>query len=352
MKYNRKRICSLCCLFLLLLSAGCANNSVSVPAEMQSDANSVLYTTETASVGYPSVPSATANNQTTFTVTDTAYHAPNVYTSAYEATETTVLPLQVDIAAPYAGLYNARTMECLYSRAQTAPVYPASLTKIITACTALAYVSPETVFTVGTEQMLVPEGSSLCLIQPGHKLTLGDLLTGMLLCSGNDAAYAVAANVAREVAGYAISDTQAIAYFAELMNEYAADLGAANSHFTNPVGWDDANHYTTVHDLALIAAHAMQIDIIRNIVSAQSRHVVFASGENITWHNTNALLQPESRYYLPQANGMKTGTTEMAGHCLIATVTIDGAEYIAVVAGCDSDDARYIEVHKLINMIQ
>ncbi len=301
MKY--KIICFFCCIFLLLLSAGCANDCDAPPVET--------------------------------------------------TTEITSAPPQIFICASHAGLYKAQTMECLYSKASTDRIYPASLTKILTACTALKYVSPDSVFTVGTEQNLVPEGSSLCLIQPGHRLKLRDLLTGMLVCSGNDAAYTVAVNIARAVSGNInMSNSEAVTYFSGLMNNYAHSLGAVNSNFTNPDGWDNDNQYSTVYDLALISAHAIQIEEIRNIVSVKNKYVVFASGENITWKNTNALLQPESEHYLPQAIGLKTGTTANAGNCLIAVVDIEGEEYVAVVIGSESNNGRYESVHELIKLIK
>lgn len=310
MKNKIRILCFLCCHMLLFVTVGCGKEAAAVP-----------------------------NIQTTETTT---FSAP---------IETVSVSPQISVSAPYVGFYNARTMECLYAQSSTTHIYPASLTKVLTACTALQYVSPDTVLTVGTEQNIVPKGSSLCLIQSGHRLTLRDLLKGMLMCSGNDAAYTVAVNVARAASGNNMRDTQAVSYFSELMNRYAADIGAVNSHFVNPDGWDDQNQYSTVYDLALISAHAMQIDTIRHIVSNSSDYVVFASGENITWHNTNALLQPNSPYYLPQAIGLKTGTTTKAGNCLIAVVGIQDTEYIVVVAGCESDSERYETVHKLMNNI-
>ena len=291
---------------------------------------------------------------TTVGTTKTTDLSTTVEASTISATsETNSVTMQSSVSATCAGLYNAKTMECLYENSVDNKIYPASLTKIVTACTALKYVSPDTIFTVGTEQRLVPKGSSLCLIKPGHRLNLRDLLTGMLMCSGNDAAYTVAVNVAREVSGNTnMSNSEAITYFSELMNNYARSLGATNSNFTNPDGWDDENQYSTVYDLAIISAHAIQINEIRSIVSSKSKYVVFESGENITWKNTNALLQPKSKYYLPQVIGLKTGTTANAGNCLIAVVNINGVEYISVVIGCESDSARYRSVHELIKLIK
>lgn len=345
MKLGIKVICFLCCNLLLLLFSSCGKDYNESSIKEQTTANVEVFGTEQTT-------SETANFQISTTEKEITTFS-NIETTNRLSTATTSVAAQNFISANHLGLYNAQTMECLYSQETANHIYPASLTKILTACTALKYVSPDTVFTVRTEQSLVPKGSSLCLIQPGHRLKLCDLLTGMLMCSGNDAAYTVAVNVAREVSGnISMSNSEAITYFSELMNGYARSIGAVNSNFTNPDGWDDENQYSTVYDLAIISAHAIRINEIRSIVSSRSKYVVFESGENITWKNTNALLQPESKYYLPQAIGLKTGTTSNAGNCIIAVVSIDAAEYIAVVTGCKSDGERYESVHKMIEMIK
>lgn len=232
--------------------------------------------------------------------------------------------------------------ELLYYDNINERIAPASLTKLLTASVALHYLSPDTVITVGSEQNLVKSGSSLCLIRPGHRLKLYDLLTGMLMASGNDAAYTVAAATARAAKpDVQMTDTQAVVYFAELMNEYANSLGMKNSHFVNPEGWDNANQYTTVSDLLKLAAHAFSVPEIKSITGTYQKYVVFASGENITWTNSNALLNPNGAYYCADAVGMKTGTTANAGNCLIAAFERNGKTYISAVAGCKTNGDRY-----------
>ena len=293
-------------------------------------------------------PAVTSTRETT--VTTTAEKPETTTASTTQASTTVQQPSAV--SAPYAGLYRADSLECIYEKSADSYIHPASMTKVLTACTALHYISPDTVYTVGSEQNLVPKGSSLCLIKAGHRLKLRDLLTGMLMCSGNDAAYTVAVNVARDVSGnLSMSDSDAVAYFVQLMNDYAIQIGALNSHFVTPDGWDHAQQYTTICDLARISANAMQMEEIRNIASSRSKYVVFASGENITWTNTNALLQPDSSYYLPDAIGLKTGTTPLAGNCLIAVINRNGTDYIAIVAGCQSNTGRYEAIHELISHI-
>lgn len=222
------------------------------------------------------------------------------------------------------------------------PVAPASLTKLLTASVALRYVEPDEVFTVGTERDLVHSGSSLCLIQKGHRLKLYDLITGLLMVSGNDAAYTIAVSTARLVSGNsAMSDNDALDYFCGLMNDFAKELGMKKSNFATPDGWDDPEQYTTAYDLALLAGYALSVPEIREIVSMRQKYVVFESGENITWNNSNRLLNPDSEFYCENAIGMKTGTTDNAGNCLIAAFEKDEKTYISVVTGCDTNRDRY-----------
>lgn len=229
----------------------------------------------------------------------------------------------------------------LFCENADARVAPASLTKLLTACAALCYISSDEVFTVGTEQELLPSGSSVCLISEGQRLTLYDLITGMLMVSGNDAAYTVAASTARRIGGEAMSDHDAIEYFCGLMYKFAGRLGMKDSRFNTPDGSDSAGQYTTANDLRILTEYALSVPEIREIVSERERYVVFESGENITWRNSNRLLDPDDEFYCETAVGLKTGTTPKAGCCLIAAFEVNGGTYISVVTGCSSDSERY-----------
>ena len=256
------------------------------------------------------------------------------------------------VEATHVGLYRADDMIVLYQRGQHERIAPASLTKVVTACTALKYVSPDEVFTVGTELELVQPHSSLCLIRPGHRLTLYQLIMGMFLPSGNDAAYTVAVNVGRRVAGDdGMSDRAAVDYFCGLMNDFATELGATDSHFANPEGWDHEGTYSTVYDLALFGAYAMNVEEIREIAATYEKKVFFASGENITWKNFNSLVNPWSTWYCEQAVGLKTGSTENAGKCLLSAIEGTDGLYIAVVMGCQEDEDRYRATWDLIHLL-
>lgn len=230
-------------------------------------------------------------------------------------------------------------------------IAPASLLKLLTASTALNYMNSDEIITVGTELKLVPPGSSLCLITKGHRLKLYDLITGMLLSSGNDAAYTVAVSIARKVSGIELDDKKAVEYFADLMNKFAREIGMNNSYFVNPDGSDNEKQFTTVNDLLTLAKYALTVPEIREIAGIHQKYVVFASGENITWTNTNKLLDPESEYYSPDVIGLKTGTADLAGYNLIAVFEKNGKQYIAVIVGCKNDKERYQAALKYFSQI-
>lgn len=248
-------------------------------------------------------------------------------------------------------LYCVDDKKILYGENSDDHIALASITKILTACVALRYMDPETVIEVGSEQDLVKPGSSVCFIAKGHRLKLKDLLTGMLMASGNDAAYTVAVSTARACGPQTgLSDEQAVAEFGNMMNSFAKELGMNNSHFVNPDGWDDDRQYTTARDLLLLAEYALTVPEICEIAATFQKRVVFESGEVAVWTNSNRLLDPESEFYYENTVGLKTGTTKKAGCCLLAAFNKNGKTYVSVAAGCGSDKERYEVTKNLIAM--
>ena len=216
---------------------------------------------------------------------------------------------------------------------------------------ALKYASANTVFTVGSEQNLVHMYSSLCFIEKGEKLTLQHLIYGMLIPSGNDAAYTVAVNIARIASGkYSMSDREAVSYFCDLMNDYAKSLGAKNSNFINPDGWDETVHYSTARDLLLITDKALKFKTIADTVCLASVSVTVKSGQTHSWSNSNYLLHRYSPYYYQYATGVKTGTTNNAGYCLSARAEKDGKGYIAIVLKCPTERDRFSAAALLLDL--
>lgn len=249
-------------------------------------------------------------------------------------------------------LYCIEDDEMLDSYEADKRIAPASLTKILTAAVVLKYLDPNDVMTVGSELQFVNEDSSLCWISKGQRLTVKALLYGLLLPSGNDAAYTFAVNTARRVSGFSdMNDRFAVMYFCRLMNQMAMELGMNDSHFADPDGWDDPEHYTTVSDLIKVAKYALTVPEIREIVATPKIEVTFETGEYALWHNANLLLHERSEYYNEHAIGMKNGATDEAGYCLIAAFEKNGKTYLDIVVGSESIEDRYEKIGQLYDEI-
>jgi len=251
-----------------------------------------------------------------------------------------------DVYCDSAILIDARTGNVLFEKNANQKAYPASTTKILTAYIALSknYQMNEEIIPSRNAVMSVPSGSSIAYFSENENLTLEQVLYGLLLPSGNDAANILAEHVS--------GDTSK---FAELMNVTAEKLGATNSHFTNPSGLHNQDHYTTASDLAKIAQQAMKIDKFREIVS-QSKFDMPAtnvSKKSRPFFNTNKLLNSGGEYFYPYATGIKTGYTSQAGNCLVASAYKDGVELISVVLGGHiipvNKSAVYLDTISLFN---
>jgi len=233
---------------------------------------------------------------------------------------------EIDVYCNSAILIDAKTGNVLYEKNANEKAYPASTTKILTAYIALSqgYSMNEQIVPSRNSVMSVPVGSSIAYFSENEKLTLEQVLYGLLLPSGNDAANILAEHISGS------TNT-----FADLMNVTAEKLGATNSHFTNPSGLHNSEHYTTAADLAKIAQQAMKFEKFREIV-AQSKYdmpVTNISKQVRTFINTNKLLSSGGDYFYPYATGIKTGYTSQAGNCLIASASKDGVDLITVVLG-------------------
>ena len=205
--------------------------------------------------------------------------------------------------------------------------YPASTTKIMTCIVALEQCSPDEIVKVGKRATNLSERSSKMGLKTGEQYKLIDLLYGLMLPSGNDAAIAIAEHVGGSVAK-----------FAELMNAKAKELGMNGSHFVNPHGLHSDDHYTTARDLSILTAYALENETFAEIVSATEYTAESVGGRKLVLHNSNRLLRdataetytPYSCLY-PDAIGVKTGDTNLAGKCLVAAARRNGTTYILVL---------------------
>lgn len=216
------------------------------------------------------------------------------------------------------------TGKVLYSQAESKKMYPASTTKILTAILAIENLSLDEKLTASYDAiMAIPSGYSNAAIQVGETLTVKELLEVFLVHSANEAGYILAENISGSISA-----------FADLMNQKAAELGCKNTHFTNPSGLHDENHYTTAYDLAQIARYCMNNETFRSIVSMQSCTIAATDKyEERYFKNTNEMLNPKSQYYNENIIGIKTGYTSQAQNCLISAIQKNGIELISVVLG-------------------
>ncbi len=251
--------------------------------------------------------------------------------------------------APRIALYDVSAQTLLYSKNGDEKCAPASLTKLMTAIVALENADLDTVITAGDELYLLDPESSRAGIYIGHKMTLKQALQGLLLKSGNDAAYVIAAQIGHKM-DESLNGQKAIDFFCKKMTEKAKELGCTNTTFLNPDGIDKTGHQTTANDLLKIALHALKQPFIAETVATDEITTTFVSGQTKTWQNSNKLLHPDSGYAYAGACGMKTGTTDGAGNCLISCATRDGRTVLCVLLGAEKESTRWNETIELLNL--
>ncbi|URZ00612.1 D-alanyl-D-alanine carboxypeptidase family protein [Clostridium felsineum] len=222
---------------------------------------------------------------------------------------------KLNLNATCAIAMDSSTKMRLYEKNADMIVPMASTTKIMTSLVAIKYGNLDKKFTVSKRAASI-RGSKVGY-KSGEEITLRELLYGLMLRSGNDAAICIAEGIA--------GSTEK---FADLMNEYAVKIGAFNSHFQTPHGLDKDLHYCTAYDLAFITSVAKENKVFNDIVSTKD---VTAGQYSFTrsYHNINKIL-----YQIPGADGVKTGFTGKAGKCLVTSVKMNGHDVIFVVLNC------------------
>lgn len=244
------------------------------------------------------------------------------------------------------GLFDATSAETVYAKNVHKKLNPASLTKVMTAYIALKYGHLEDTLTASSNVLITESGAQLMGLKEGDKLTLEQALNALLLYSANDAGVLIAEYLSGSVES-----------FAAVMNDEAVKLGATNTHFTNPHGLTDEEHYTTVYDLYLMFNAAMQFEEFRRIINTTEYKSTYKDREgnpkNIEITTTNAYLKgdiaaPDGVSVI----GGKTGTTKAAKSCLILLSNgSDGHTYISVILGSTDRDSLYKNMTTLLTGI-
>jgi len=243
-------------------------------------------------------------------------------------------------------LFNVTDRSVVYSKNAFERLYPASTTKVMTAIIALEEGNLSDQVTVTEDAVITEAGATLCGIKPGDVITMQDLLYGLMMPSGNDAANAIAVHMYGSIAA-----------FADRMNVRARELGATGTHFMNPSGLTDENHYTTAYDLYLMFNEAMKLPLFREIIAEDSYTANYqnGAGEAVSktwtvgnWYQKGERETPAGVSVL----GGKTGTTQAAGYCLImASNDSQDKEYISVVLKSDSRPSLYDNMTNIISKI-
>ena len=258
-------------------------------------------------------------------------------------------------------VYDCQTQQFVTASGDTTEkVYPASITKLFSAYIASQYLPKEKLITVGDSLSLVVAGSSVAGLQKGDKITVSRLIEAMMLPSGNDAAYVLAVEAGRVLAGKSAGTQAAVNAFVSEMNRQAKLLGMKNTNFANPDGIHKSNHYSSFADLALLGMLSLEDPVILQYAGTATdtidlatwgRQIVSAdpSSGNLAWKNTNALIHPDSEYYCPYAIGLKTGQTPSAGSCLLSAFCYEGKTYIIGVFGCPEAEDRFADTLQLFN---
>ena len=248
---------------------------------------------------------------------------------------------EFSVDAKAALIIEKNTGKIIYEKNSETQNYPASVTKILTAILTIENCKLDDTATVSQSAISqIPSGYVVAPLFIGEQMKIKDLLYALMLKSANDAAYVLAEHVGGSVEG-----------FSEMMNKKAKEIGCKNTHFVNPNGIHNDDHYTTAYDMYLISNYAMKNDTFAQIVSTYQYKLPatnkYPNNDRIM-ENTNDFINPKSGYYNKIVKGIKTGTTLQAGNCLITDSSENGLDFITVVLGAKTSNSKFSETRKMI----
>ena len=292
------------------------------------------------------VPDAQTADSSGQAAADTAPAHSSYYSQAADTDSIEGWPTGPNIEAQAAVLMDVNTEAVLYSKNADTQLYPASITKIMTAMLALKYGNMDDTVTISQENVTLESGSQVAGFMEGDQVTMDQLLHCLLVYSANDAASAIAEHVGGS------TDK-----FVEMMNSFAAELGCTGTHFTNPHGLQDENHYTTPYDIYLMLKEALNYPEFTDITQMSSYTVTYKHSDG---SDASTTLTATDHYLTGEATtpkdvtilGGKTGTTDKAGNCLaLLSQNAYGKPFISIVMGASSKDVLYQEMTSLLQNI-
>lgn len=239
---------------------------------------------------------------------------------------------------------DVRSGAAVFEKNADTAMFPASTTKILTTMLALERSNPEDIVAVSQNVLSLPEDGSMIGLVPGEQLKMEDLLKATMVASGNDGALVIAEHIAGSQEA-----------FAQLMNDKARELGAVNSHFANPHGYHDDNHYSTARDIALITRAAMQTPGFKEIFSLYTFTIPAADNGSRERKRLSSysryIMNPEAsegRFYYANLIGGKSGSYSLAGECYAGVADRDGIELISVTLK-SSSNGRWTDTQRLMD---
>ncbi len=370
----KKTFCCLLCL-LLLLTVGCAdnnNNSQLIDESIKDFNNSFTeesfeFREESIFVEYSddeiseTPEKETENSEVSEIISEESEISepiPECSETSDEKIETSVSPedntyldfTENDFSAETVFLFNVTTEEFIFELNTDRLIVPASITKLLTALYAFETLPNDIRVSPGNELFLLKPNSSVAGLLFSDVFTLEQLIAAMLMPSGNDAAYTVAAATARHITGNPyLSGEEAITVFMDKLNEYAASIGCTSTSFIVPDGYAYTDHYTTAYDLAIIAKHVLSNETLVKYTSMAEFSFETENGHRFSFKNTNAHVNPSSRFYREGVNGLKTGTL---GKCsLLVSYIINEEVYVIGIINSETHESRYIDSCKIIDRL-
>lgn len=274
-------------------------------------------------------PAVTAEPEATVTVAETAAPSP---TTAPRIYNTDGLALEAENILLVRLADDSGGEQPIYAVNSADAIYPASTLKMLTALTVLEIAQPDEQVSLGMEIYIPPLDASRAGLEYGMTMTVRDLLEGLLLPSGADAAYALAVYCGRKLAANNSLDyTAAVKLFVDAMNRKADAIGAVHTTAKNVVGLDEKGQLTTAEDILKIAKVFLDNPVLAEICHLPTDQVTSMEGKTISLKNTNKMLHPKSEYYNEAVAGVKTGTTSRAGNCLVSIFTIGDEHFLCIV---------------------
>ena len=307
-----------------IIFCGCSTPNITVPYKINSDISAFSIVTQSDDIKMDSF-------------------ASNLCVGNANVTKNTSVNMS---EATSAALFDVTNSNIIYGKNMHERLAPASLTKVLTALVALEYGKLDDVITVTKDVNITESGATLCGLKAGDTLTLNQALHALLINSANDAAIAIAIHLGGSIEGFSV-----------LMNETAVSLGATNSHFVNPHGLSADDHYTTAYDLYLIFNEAINYELFREIIHMENYSTIYqdsnGNDKEMEFKTTNLFLR--GNYNAPDkvtVIGGKTGTTNVAGNCLILlSKDTAGNPYISVILRSKERQLMYEQMIDLLEEI-